>query len=453
MSVILHLFIAILSLIVLLLFDYVRKIQFYKHAAKIPGPKALPIVGNALRFIGKDSSAAHDILLDIAERYASPCRLWLGNKLFVGIYEPEQLKTLLTSPKSMEKASLCSLLRPWLGNSLLIAPVPIWRAHRKLIQPAFNPQTLRTFVHIFDKHSKSLVQKMEEELEGGEFQVGSYMISYSLNVALESTMGISETSDSKMYTRYTECVNRTMELIMVRGLRLWLHPDIIFNLTKMSKEFYKCITWMHTTAHSAYDTVAVSLQYIMLMLASYPDVQEKLYQELKHIYGKVIPENLSVATEDLKKMKYTERVIQESMRLFPTVPFLTRKVVQDLEIGGYTLPQGSTAFISVIKVHRDEKYWPDPLKFDPDRFLPEEVAKRNPNCYMPFSIGPRNCIGSTYAMMEMKTVVAKILLKYVLKKEKIQPILTIKQRVEIVAHPVEPITIEIVKRLPNTFNT
>ncbi|XP_033228407.1 cytochrome P450 4C1-like isoform X3 [Belonocnema kinseyi] len=442
MSVILHLFIAILSLIVLLLFDYVRKIQFYKHAAKIPGPKALPIVGNALRFIGKDSS------------------------------------------------------------------VPIWRAHRKLIQPAFNPQTLRTFVHIFDKHSKSLVQKMEEELEGGEFQVGSYMISYSLNVALESTMGISETSDSKMYTRYTECVNRTMELIMVRGLRLWLHPDIIFNLTKMSKEFYKCITWMHTTAHSiivkkkvkleqpddaesdeianqrkvfldilldlqdkqkfseqdvcdevnlmigaAYDTVAVSLQYIMLMLASYPDVQEKLYQELKHIYGKVIPENLSVATEDLKKMKYTERVIQESMRLFPTVPFLTRKVVQDLEIGGYTLPQGSTAFISVIKVHRDEKYWPDPLKFDPDRFLPEEVAKRNPNCYMPFSIGPRNCIGSTYAMMEMKTVVAKILLKYVLKKEKIQPILTIKQRVEIVAHPVEPITIEIVKRLPNTFNT
>ncbi|XP_033229027.1 cytochrome P450 4C1-like [Belonocnema kinseyi] len=513
MAVILYFFIGILSIIVLLLFDYVKNIQFYRHAAKIPGPKAYPIVGNGLSFIGKDTSAAYYAALDIIERYASPSRVWFGNQLFVSISEPDQLKTILTSPKSMEKPVVYEFARPWFGNSLILAPAPIWRAHRKLILPAFNPQTLRTFLHIFDKHAKSMTEKMEKELGEGEFKIHTYMVSYSLDVALEGAMGISESSDSKMYTHYSECVNRAFELMMKRAYRPWLHPDIIFNLTKMSKDFYNCINWMHSTAHSiiekkkinlekpnrvekatdefsgeisnqrkgfldllldlkdkqkfseqdicdevnsmivaAYDTVAVTLQYLMLALASYPDVQEKSYQELKDIYGEVIPEKFSITIEDLKQMKYTERVIQESMRLLPAAPLLLRKVEEELEIGGYTLPKGTKASCCIGRIHRDEKYWPDPLKFDPDRFLPEEVAKRNPYCYLPFSGGTRNCIGSAYGMMEMKTAVARILLKYIIKKKHIQPIANIKQRVEVIAHPVEPITIEIVERIPNAHN-
>ncbi|XP_033229024.1 cytochrome P450 4C1-like [Belonocnema kinseyi] len=180
--------------------------------------------------------------------------------------------------------------------------------------------------------------------------------------------------------------------------------------------------------------------------------KEKLYHELKHVYGELIPENVSVTSEDLKEMKYTERVIQETMRLLPPAAFVLRQVEEDLEIGDYTLPKGTTALCFIAKVQRDEKYWPDPLKFDPDRFLPEEVAKRNPNCYLAFGTGPRKCIGSTQAMMEMKTFVARILLKYKLKKKHIQPIISIKQRVDILTHPVEPITIEIAKRLPKTSN-
>ncbi|XP_033227747.1 cytochrome P450 4C1-like isoform X2 [Belonocnema kinseyi] len=429
--------IGILSLIILLLFDYVKNIQFYKHAAKIPGPKAFPIVGNALRFLGKDSS------------------------------------------------------------------VPLWRAHRKLIQPAFNPQTLRSFLQIFDKCAISMVEKMGKKLDEGEFEVEPYFTSISLSIALEGTMGIVENSDSKEYARYTECVNRATALMMTRAYRPWLHPDIIFNFTEMSKEFTKCVNWMHNIAHTiiekkklklsktgeeekdeisiqrkgfldllldlqdqqklsdqdisdevnlmivgAYETVAVSLEYLMLVLASYPDIQEKVYQELNHIYGKVIPENVSITTDDLKQMEYTERVIQESLRLFPTVPVVLRKVEEDIKIeGGCIIPKGTTALCFITKIHRDEKYWPDPLKFDPDRFLPDEVAKRNPYCYLPFSKGPRNCIGSVYAMMEMKTILTRILLKYVIKKEHIQPIKNIKQKLDVMSHPVEPITVQIVKRL------
>ncbi|XP_033229021.1 cytochrome P450 4g15-like [Belonocnema kinseyi] len=211
MALIFYFFIGILSLISLFLFDYVKNIHFYKLAAKIPGPKALPFLGNGLSFIGKDSSAVYHEIFDLADKYASPCRVWLVNQLFVGIYEPDQLKTLLTSTKSMDKGDIYKFARPWLGNSLILAPASIWRAHNKLIQPAFNPQTLRTFFHIFDKHAKSVVETMEKELDGGEFQIGPYLVNFSLSVALESIMGISETSDSKIYTRYTECVNSFLQ--------------------------------------------------------------------------------------------------------------------------------------------------------------------------------------------------------------------------------------------------
>ncbi|XP_033228437.1 cytochrome P450 4C1-like isoform X2 [Belonocnema kinseyi] len=429
----------------------------------------------------------------------------MGNQYYVGIYESGQMKTILTSPKTTAKASIYDFLRPWLGNSLVLAPVPMWRVHRKIIQPAFNPQTLRKFVHIFDKHSKSIVKRMEEELDGGEFEVRSYLGSYALSVALEASMGLTETFDPKISADYGECADRAFKLITKRGFTPLLHPDKIFNLTKMAKDVYRCIEVMHSISHSiiakkknelekhdelkndeienkrkgfldillnlqdkqklsdqqicdevnfmvvaAYDTVSASLQYVLLMLASYPDVQEKVYQELKHIYGEVIPENILFASDDLKEMRYTERVIQESLRLFPPIGFLLRKVEEDLEVGGYILPKGCTTYLAIAKVHRDEKYWPDPLKFDPDRFLPEEVAKRDAYCFLPFSGGPRNCLGHLYGMMEMKTLVARILLEYVLKKKHVQPIENIRQRMEVVSHPIEPIKIEIVRRLPKT---
>ncbi|XP_033228435.1 cytochrome P450 4C1-like [Belonocnema kinseyi] len=505
MSVIFYLSIGILSIILLVLFDYVNNFQFYKDGDKLPGPKAYPIIGNAHFFLGMDVIAAHEKLLEIAEEYASPFRGWLGNQLFIIIHEPDQMKTILTSPKSMGKASLYRLLRPWLGNALLLAPVPMWRVHRKLIQPAFSLQILRKFVHIFDKHSKSMVKKMEEELDGGEFEVRSYLVPFSLNVALEASMGLSETFDPKMYAEFGVCVDRVFELIMQRGFRPWLHPDKIFNLTKMSNDFYRSIKGMHRISHTiiakkknefekhgevkkdkiknqregflellldlqdkqkfsdqqicdevnfmvmaAYDTVSVGLQFALLMLAHHPDVQEKVYQELKHIYGDVIPENVLITIDDLREMRYTERMIQESMRLFPPVAFVLRKVEEDLDVGGYTMPKGCTAFCSIAKIHRDEKYWPDPLKFDPDRFLPEEVAKRNPYCYLPFSGGPRNCIGSLHAIMEMKTALARILLKFIIRKKHIEPIKNIRQKAEIISHPLKPIKIEIVRRLPKT---
>uniref|UniRef100_A0A1B6H674 Cytochrome P450 n=1 Tax=Homalodisca liturata TaxID=320908 RepID=A0A1B6H674_9HEMI len=108
-------------------------------------------------------------------------------------------------------------------------------------------------------------------------------------------------------------------------------------------------------------------------------------------------------------MKYLERVIKEALRLFPSVPFIGRKVTQDTQIGDYLIPAGSVLSLEIFQVHRCRDQWPQPETFDPDNFLPERVKTRHPYAYVPFSAGPRNCIGQKFALLEEKTVISSVL--------------------------------------------
>jgi cytochrome P450 family 4 len=138
------------------------------------------------------------------------------------------------------------------------------------------------------------------------------------------------------------------------------------------------------------DTTALTLSFTTIMLAMHQDVQRRAYQEMLDIFGNNTREP---TLDDLSRMVYLEYVIKETMRLFPVGPVLLRKVLEDVIIRDTVIPEGSNLIIPVHYIHRHSKYWPNPLKFDPDRFKPEEVEKRPRYCYMPFSIPPRNCIG------------------------------------------------------------
>ena len=114
----------------------------------------------------------------------------------------------------------------------------------------------------------------------------------------------------------------------------------------------------------------------------------------------------------MSRLEYTERVIKEALRLFPVAPFLARRVQEDTVLCGKEIPAGSVLVVNVFGAQRDPRHWPDPLTFDPDRFLGERSAGRHPYCYLPFSAGPRDCIGKRYAMMQMKTLLATALRAY-----------------------------------------
>ncbi|KAL1454279.1 hypothetical protein WDU94_010551 [Cyamophila willieti] len=156
------------------------------------------------------------------------------------------------------------------------------------------------------------------------------------------------------------------------------------------------------------DTVTTTTSIVLNILAIYPDVQEKVFSEIKSVLGCC---TTTIPTYDqIKNLDFLTRVIKETLRLFPPGSLVGRKNLQEFKIGDYTIPADCTLAVFIHSIHRNPQHWPNPDSFDPDRFLPS--VRRNPNAYLPFSSGPRNCLGHKYAMLQMKITLSSLLKKY-----------------------------------------
>jgi len=148
-------------------------------------------------------------------------------------------------------------------------------------------------------------------------------------------------------------------------------------------------------------------------MAVNPQIQQTCQKEIDQLFQN--QQDVELHFECVQsELKYLERCIMETLRLFPPVFIFVRRLCTPIDIEGpegttIRLPSGTSAVVIPYVTHRKEEYYPDPNKFDPDRFLPEEQAKRHPYTYLPFSAGSRNCLGMKFAMMEMKTIAAHIL--------------------------------------------
>ncbi|KAA0189572.1 Cytochrome P450 CYP4 [Hyalella azteca] len=147
-------------------------------------------------------------------------------------------------------------------------------------------------------------------------------------------------------------------------------------------------------------------------------MQAKVHEELDAVLG----DDEFISSEHLTQLKYLERCVKEALRLYPSVPIIGRVSAQDLVIDGKLIPAGTNLMIFIYLLHRDPEQFPDPETFDPDRFLPEQIAKRHPYAYVPFSAGPRNCIGTNvsyagqkFALMEEKVILASVLRRFTIK--------------------------------------
>ncbi|XP_075553608.1 cytochrome P450 3A14-like [Dermacentor variabilis] len=161
---------------------------------------------------------------------------------------------------------------------------------------------------------------------------------------------------------------------------------------------------------AGYETIASSLSYLTFVFAKYPDVQEKVRQEVTDTVseqGKLDFETV------MKRLNYLERVIKETMRLYPPgLTFVTRQAKQDFAYKGTQFKTGTCFMAPLYQIQRDPRFWPDPLQFNPDRFAPENEAQLVKMAYMPFGVGPRNCVGNGMGMLKLKLTMAKLLLKY-----------------------------------------
>ncbi|KAJ8976570.1 hypothetical protein NQ317_016364 [Molorchus minor] len=161
-----------------------------------------------------------------------------------------------------------------------------------------------------------------------------------------------------------------------------------------------------------HDTTAAASSFALCLLGTHQDIQDKVFQELKDIFQGDLYR--PVTFRDTIEMKYLERVILETLRLYPPVPMIARTIREDVKLasGDYTIPAGATAVVVMYCIHRQSKYYPNPETFDPDNFLPERCLQRPPYSFIPFSAGPRSCVGRKYAMLKLKILLAHVLRKY-----------------------------------------
>ena len=154
---------------------------------------------------------------------------------------------------------------------------------------------------------------------------------------------------------------------------------------------------------AGHETTAVALGWTWHLLATHPDVRQRLEDEVDAAVGQRRP-----VVADLQHLSYVEQVVKESLRVYPPAWAISRCAIKDDVIGGFRVPAGSTVLISPYVTHRHPEFWPDPERFDPDRFDPARSVKRPPFAHFPFGGGPRQCIGNSFAMMELALVVATI---------------------------------------------
>ena len=154
---------------------------------------------------------------------------------------------------------------------------------------------------------------------------------------------------------------------------------------------------------AGHETTAVALSWTFYLLSRHEDVEGKLHAELDEVLGDRPP-----TVDDLPRLDYTRKMLSESMRLFPPAWMIGRQAIADIEIAGHDVPSGTILLTPPFLVHRDARWWPEPRRFDPERFAEEEEDKRPRYSYFPFGGGPRLCIGESFAWMEGELLLATI---------------------------------------------
>uniref|UniRef100_A0A914EBD2 Cytochrome P450 n=1 Tax=Acrobeloides nanus TaxID=290746 RepID=A0A914EBD2_9BILA len=441
--------------------------RLHEYGDKIYGPGALPIIGNAHKFPASSDGFLQYVAKNAQEAVTcgeSVMRLWIGETLYVFPLNGEAAKTILESNTELTKSSDYDFFLPWLGTGLLISTDEKWRIRRKLLTPSFHFNMLDGFFEVFNREDRIFVENLDKYADGVQTVDLYPLIKHmALDIICGTAMGIELNAQGDPNQPYVRAVETFNKLAFEHNLYPWnwIGPiwyatgkatetketlDVLLGFTqKVIKEraeifdelkasgqkiekkrtaFLDMLLNMKdvnqlsqedireevdTFMFEGHDTTSSGIGWICWCLATHPEIQEKCYQEIFQYFG---DSDRDVTLDDLKELKYLERCIKETMRVFPPVPVVLRKLKDDLEMGGKTVPRGSTITIFPYILHHNKEVFPNHDVFDPDNFLPENIAKRHNYSYIPFSAGPRNCIGQKFAFYEEKMTMIWVLRKY-----------------------------------------
>ena len=366
------------------------------------------------------------------------------------------------------------LLKPWLGDGLLISEGNKWFRNRKLLTPAFHYEILSPYISVYNSCIKVLLDKWIMSAKVNDPVELFDMISLlSLDIILQCSFSFkSNCQDTKQSHPYIQTIQDIVELTAKRGISPLYRIDWIYYVTPTGQRFKKLCEFAHDHSRMVIQERKNELElgkeewslsesqvkakkkgwyldFLDILLTARDDEgngltdQEildevdtfmfeghdtttsgmcwTLYCLAKHPehQDKVREEVRNVLMgrdwleyDDLKELKYTQWCIKEAMRLYPPVFLISRQATGNLELDGHQIPEGLAVNINIRTIHRDPDTWENPDEYDPLRFHPSNVEGRHPFAYIPFSGGQRNCIGQNFALNEERVVIASIVNRF-----------------------------------------
>ncbi|GIL65093.1 hypothetical protein Vafri_18867 [Volvox africanus] len=400
--------------------------------------------------------------------YGKIFRLSFGPKSFVIISDPAYAKQILmTNADKYSKGLLSEILDFVMGTGLIPADGEVWKARRRAVVPALHRKYVASMVHMFGDCTLHGTSTLDRVVASGEsIDMENYFSRLALDIIGKAVFNYDFDSlthdDPVIQAVYT--VLREAEHRSTAPLAYWNIPGVnvlvprqrrcqealkIVNTT-LDGLIYKCKqlvdeedmefgdeflsdrdpSILHflvasgdeisskqlrddlmTLLIAGHETTAAVLTWTLYTLAAHPEATEAIRREVDEVLGDRTP-----TVEDIKSLRFTTRVINEAMRLYPQPPVLIRRALQDDKFDQYVVPAGSDLFISVWNLHRSPTLWDDPERFKPERFgpldgpIPNEITENF--SYLPFGGGRRKCIGDQFALFEALVALAMLLRRY-----------------------------------------
>ncbi|MBI4610040.1 MAG: cytochrome P450 [Candidatus Rokubacteria bacterium] len=420
-----------------------RPVRFHSKAP--PGPRGYPLVGvfptarkDPLRFF-----------LESARRYGDVVSMRFGVRRVYLLSHPDHVKHVLQDNHGAYcKSPPASRVRPLFGDSLTTVDGDRWRRQRQLMRPAFQPRRLTASVPIVTEATAAMLDRWQRIAERNEpLDLLSEMtdltraiilrvlfgdvaaaeartVAQALGIALEyanrrlwSPLGWLDvlTRGNRRLRRALRALDAFLSGTIDQARREGASPGTLFSWLLEVRDADSGERMSDAELHdelkallvAGQTTTASALAWVWYVLSENPGAGQELQRELRAVL-----DGRSPGAEDVSALQYTRMLIEEVLRLYPPTWVTARMPLDGDEIGGYRIAANAIVLLSPFVTHRHPGFWDDPDRFDPERFTPERSADRPRFAYFPFGGGPRSCIGSGFALVEMQLVVAMVAQRY-----------------------------------------
>jgi cytochrome P450 len=409
--------------------------------AAIPGPRPRPVVGN----IPQIARGLLDFWTGAQREHGDFAAFRVGSWPAVLVSDPDAIETVLVRKhRSFIKHRLFFRhVTALFGDGLLTSEGDFWLRQRRLAAPAFHRQRLDAYARVMTDFTESM---LAEWYDGAELDAHEEMMAVTMRIVAR-TLFDAEMSEVKeigaafdevafelplrfrrlfripdwipvpsnvRYARGVRRLNALVESIIAERRNAGGDSGSLLSMllaardddgTPMSeKQLRDEVVTLFLAGH---ETTALTLSWAWWLLAQNPSAEARLHEEVDAVLG-TDGSARSPSVDDLPRLRWTEAVVNEAMRLYPPAWTIGREATEDVVLGDYLIPRGTTVYISPWVLHRDPRRWREPDAFRPERWLGEEVKKLPRFVYMPFGGGPRVCIGNHFAQMEAALVLATV---------------------------------------------